>query len=128
MFCSERAKRSELNGIRALVAAARLETLGFEHCWWALLLVTLLGATNGCATAHYLQNRDIRDNALTNSLQLMRWKGPEISTRTQGTLRRYGLSETYGQNCDVCINQLRSLNHQNTDSELTYAVSEPRVC
>jgi pimeloyl-ACP methyl ester carboxylesterase len=86
-------------------------------------LVVMCGST-GCATARYLQNRPIRDNALENSLQLLRWRGPEISERTQHTLRRYGLSETYHSDCNLCIGQLRALNRQNLDSELTYAIAE----
>ncbi len=88
-----------------------------------ITLVMMCGST-GCATARYLQNRPIRDNALENSLQLLRWRGPEISERTQHTLRRYGLSETYQSDCNLCIGQLRTLNRQNLDSELTYAVAE----
>ncbi|MCM2372180.1 alpha/beta fold hydrolase [Aporhodopirellula aestuarii] len=80
--------------------------------------------STGCATARYLQDRPIRDNALENSLQLLRWRGPEISERTQHTLRRYGLSETYESDSNICIHQLRTLNRQNLDPELTYAVSE----
>jgi len=90
----------------------------------AIGLLALLCASNGCVTARYLQDRPIRDNALAQSLNLMQWKGPEISQRTLGTLRRYGLSETYGHDSQTCIGQLRALNHQNLDSELTYAVSE----
>ncbi|SMP59299.1 hypothetical protein SAMN06265222_106207 [Neorhodopirellula lusitana] len=138
MFCSRIAKRpacarlstagrcasAEIAG-RNAIGGARLPVGGFpRQGLWAVLVLALLVTANGCATARYLQSRPIRDNALANSLHLMQWKGPEISERTQGTLRRYGLSETYDANCDVCINQLRSLNHQNLDSELTYAVSE----
>nr|WP_197167800.1 alpha/beta fold hydrolase [Neorhodopirellula pilleata] len=90
----------------------------------AIGLITLMFVSSGCATARYLQNRPFRDNALAQSLNLMQWQGPEISQRTQGTLRRYGLSETYDQNSQICIDKLRTLNYQNLDSELTYAVSE----
>ncbi|MFG0287869.1 MAG: esterase/lipase family protein [Rhodopirellula sp. JB044] len=91
--------------------------------WW-LVMATLLSGTSGCITARYLENRPIRDNALESTLHLLRWRGPEISERTQHTLRRYGLTETYEQNCVVCNNQLRELHRQNLDPELTYAVSE----
>lgn len=114
MFCSRIAKRAAPSTAKARP----------RHQILAIGLLALLCASNGCATARYLQNRPIRDNALAQSLHLLQWKGPEISQRTLGTLRRYGLSETYAHDSQTCIGQLRALNHQNLDSELTYAVSE----
>ncbi len=81
-------------------------------------------ASPGCATARYLQDRPIRANALESSLQLLGRKGPEISSRTQNTLGRYGLSDTYHSDSNVCIAKLRTFNRQNLDPELTYAVAE----
>ncbi|TWU09882.1 Alpha/beta hydrolase family protein [Allorhodopirellula heiligendammensis] len=80
--------------------------------------------STGCVTARYLQDRPIRANALESSLQLLGRKGPEISSRTQHTLRRYGLSDTYQMDSNGCIGKLRTLNRQNLDPELTYAVAE----
>lgn len=90
----------------------------------AACLLALLVSSSGCVTSRYLQSRPFRDNALSTSLNLMQWKGPEVSERTQGTLRRFGLSETYDQDCQVCIGKLRGLNQNDLDSELTYAISE----
>ncbi|WP_186775196.1 esterase/lipase family protein [Allorhodopirellula solitaria] len=80
--------------------------------------------STGCATARYLQDRPTRANALEGTLQLLARQGPEISERTQHTLSRYGLSDTYHSNSDVCIAKLRTLHRQNLDPELTYAVAE----
>lgn len=80
--------------------------------------------STGCVTARYLQDRPTRANALEGTLQLLRRQGPEISARTQHTLRRYGLSDTYQIDSNVCIAKLRSLNRKNLDPELTYAVAE----
>jgi len=105
----------------------RLDETASRLSRWVVLIVVgivLLSGSSGCVTARYLQDRPIRDNALENTLQLLRWRGPEISERTQHTLRRYGLSETYQSDSKVCISQLRTLNRQNLDPELTYAISE----
>lgn len=92
--------------------------------WIFLLLLACFGSSTGCVASRYLENRSIRDNALTNTLHLLRWRGPEISVRTQGTLRRYGLIETYQDDSKICLHRLQTLNAQNPDVELAYALSE----
>ena len=89
-----------------------------------LLLLLLLLAAPGCATARYLQHRPVRDNALAQPLQLLRWRGPQVSERTQNTLRRYGLQETYGDDGPRCIDRLRGLHVQTPDPEVAYSISE----
>lgn len=90
----------------------------------AIWIVLLCCTSSGCITSRYLENRSIRENALTNSLHLLRWRGPEISVRTQSTLRRYGLIETYQDDSQICLHRLQTLNAQNPDTELAYALSE----
>jgi len=87
-------------------------------------LLFLLLASTGCASARYLQHRPVRDNALAQSLQLLRWRGPQVSERTQNTLRRYGLQETYDEDSPRCIDRLRGLHAQTPDPELAYSISE----
>ena len=79
---------------------------------------------SGCATKHYLAKRDTRANPLQESLQLVRKKGPLVSERTWGTLRRYGLSDQYNEDCNVCFTKIRETVRQNPDAELIYALSE----
>lgn len=88
------------------------------------MLVLAACFSSGCATARYLQDRPTRANALEGSLQLLRRQGPEISERTQHTLRRYGLSDTYQTDSNDCIAKLRSVNRKNLDPELIYAIAE----
>lgn len=91
---------------------------------WLAFAIVLACTSPGCVSARYLQNRPTRANALESSLQLLGKKGPEISDRTQHTLARYGLSDTYHRDSDACIARLRTFHRQNLDPELTYAVAE----
>lgn len=78
----------------------------------------------GCVTSRYVSNRSVRENALTNQLKLMRLTGPKVSQRTWGTLRRYGLEDSYNQNCGRCLVSIRELIQENGDPELNFALSE----
>ncbi|MEM6365888.1 MAG: hypothetical protein AAF745_15780, partial [Planctomycetota bacterium] len=97
-----------------------------QRCWIlrALCLAGLLLLTPGCFSTRYLQNRSFRDNALASTLKLARWRGPEISPRTQNALRRYGLVETFENDSQICLHHLRTRHHQNPDRELAYALAE----
>lgn len=123
MFCSTILYRNAAETQTSSPARKKADLTGRLGVWWVIVVLMMCG-TSGCATARYLQDRPIRDNALESSLQLLRWRGPEISERTQHTLRRYGLNETYQSDSNICIHQLRTLHRQNLDPELTYAVSE----
>ncbi len=96
-----------------------------SHRWalW-LIVVTLTLADAGCSASRYLSDRSVRENALTGPLKLMRLTGPKVSERTWGTLRRYGLEDSYLANCDRCLISIRGLISDNPDAELVYALTE----
>lgn len=78
----------------------------------------------GCSSTHYLANRKVRENPLAGTLQLVGPKGPQISERTWGTLRRFDLEDHYKTNCDKCFDRIRQRVKEHPDAELIYALSE----
>lgn len=89
----------------------------------ALVLVTLM-TFSGCAGQRYVVDRKVRANPLQRTLKLLRVRGPKISQRTVGTLRKYGLSGKYRKSLKECFTKMRETVRQNPDSELIYALSE----
>lgn len=88
--------------------------------WVAMLLVSAAG----CSTSRYISNRGVRENPLASNLQLMKFRGPEVSERTWGTLRRVGLEKEYPDENDACFAHLRELIDEAADPDLIYALSE----
>lgn len=78
----------------------------------------------GCASGRYLSNRSHRENALTSSLKLMRFQGPEVSKRTWTTLRRYGLVEKYTESPQICFTHIESIIVDSPDPELAHSLGE----
>ena len=78
----------------------------------------------GCATSSYLSMREVRENPLAASLQLFSREGPEISIRTQRTLRRFDLEDHYRDNPTACFALIRQRVDDHPDSDLIYALSE----
>ncbi len=95
---------------------ARFQVLG-------ILSVSLLFAS-GCATQRFLIRRDTPANPLTSTLQLSSYKGPQISQRTKGAMRRFALEETYHKDPNYCLELMQELVESESDSELAYAISE----
>ncbi|WP_419189047.1 esterase/lipase family protein [Stieleria marina] len=83
----------------------------------------LVGFT-GCRSVRYLSTRSVRDNPLTQTLQLINRSGPQISERTWSTLRRYGLKAQYDDDCRTCVDKMRNVVDENPDPELMYALIE----
>ncbi|WP_145270526.1 hypothetical protein [Planctomycetes bacterium SV_7m_r] len=77
----------------------------------------------GC-TPEYINQRRIRENPLTLKLHLLNRKGPSVSPRTWGTLRRYALVDEYEDDAQFCIDQISDRIAQNRDPELIYAAAE----
>lgn len=78
----------------------------------------------GCTGPDYLMNRAVRENALTNTLQLLSSEGPQISERTWNTLRRFDLVDHYNTDHDDCFETIRLRINEHPDAELIYALSE----
>ncbi len=90
-----------------------------------LVIVALFAAAlGGCSTTSYLTSRNVRENALTSSLQLVGPRGPRISERTWNTLRRFDLEDRYKDDSDQCFAHIRERVDENPDAELIYALSE----
>lgn len=91
-----------------------------RHSVW----ITLLAVAAGCTTPQYLANRSVRENALSNTLQLLSSKGPQISERTWKTLRRFDLVDDYNSDHQKCFATIRNRINEHPDAELIYALSE----
>lgn len=97
----------------------------FLRCLWVGLSVCFITSMlSGCVTTSYLADREIRENALTNSLKLVGPRGPEISERTWSTLRRFDLEDRYKDDSDKCFTHIRQRVNEHPDAELIYALSE----
>ncbi|MEM9825190.1 MAG: alpha/beta fold hydrolase [Planctomycetota bacterium] len=88
------------------------------------LLLSLLVSAGGCSGTTYLVNRSTRDNPLATQLNLLSFKGPRLSERTETVLRRYDLSDQYRQDCSVCFEHLRTRIAEDPNEELIHAFSE----
>ena len=95
-----------------------------HHCRriWIVLTTVLVAA--GCSAPDYLMNREVRENALSNTLQLLSPQGPQISERTWNTLRRFDLVDYYKSNHEGCFETIRQRISEHPDAELIYALSE----
>ncbi len=89
----------------------------------ASMLLLALSCT-GCATTTYLTPREVRENALATTLQLVGRKGPKISERTHNTLRRFDLEDRYAEDSNSCFEHIRQRVNEHPDSDLIYALSE----
>lgn len=117
----------ETNGVAARIVS-RSGGRGLKHLaqrvWLGLGLCVTTSLLSGCVTTSYLADREIRENALTNSLQLVGPKGPEISERTWSTLRRFDLEDRYKDDRATCFTHIRQRVNEHPDAELIYALSE----
>ncbi|MEM9366576.1 MAG: hypothetical protein AAGD07_11320 [Planctomycetota bacterium] len=95
-----------------------------SHGWAPIFGILLCTCLSGCAVPRYLRPRTFRENALDSSLKLMRWRGPEISPRTQATLARYGLEHDYNTESERCLTTIRGLATTSASPELAYALAE----
>jgi pimeloyl-ACP methyl ester carboxylesterase len=89
-----------------------------------LLVLSIAAFAPGCATTSYLSTREVRENALATSLQLVSRKGPRISERTQNTLSRFDLEDRYQENAGSCFEHIRQRVNEHPDADLIYALSE----
>lgn len=89
--------------------------------WCALFVVVAL---SGCASQKYLIKRNTPFNPLQAQLSLSSRKGPEVSSRTHGVMRRYALLELYETEPQLCLEELQTLLETEMEGELVYAVSE----
>lgn len=121
---AEGARQETLREISGARETSRATRSPFQACllFGLSLLTTLL--TSGCVTTSYLSDREIRENALASSLQLVGPKGPDISERTWNTLRRFDLEDRYKADCDQCFSHIRQRVNEHPDAELIYALSE----
>lgn len=78
----------------------------------------------GCAGPDYLMDRSVRENALSNTLQLLSPQGPQVSERSWNTLRRFDLVDHYNQDNQQCLETIRARISEHPDAELIYALSE----
>ncbi len=100
----------------------RSRRIGTRGVLWVLLACLVLQP--GCAATRYLASRPIRENALAGSLKLMSSRGPEVSDRSWGTLRRFGLEDRYAADRIGCFENIRGLIEQTAEPELIYTLSE----
>jgi len=96
--------------------------------WLRMVIAVVLGwcaiALAGCSTSRYLTMRDVRENPLAASLQLLSQEGPKISVRTRRTLRRFDLEDDYQKDPSQCFALIRQRVDERPESDLIYALSE----
>lgn len=97
---------------------------GIRQRYMLLLLCGMLLLSAGCSTSRYLSMREVRENPLAASLQLLSQEGPEISDRTRRTLRRFDLEDHYYKNPAACFALIRQRVDDRPESDLIYALSE----
>jgi pimeloyl-ACP methyl ester carboxylesterase len=101
----------------------RVALRGMKASACLVLLLSVISAA-GCASTSYLSPRSVRENALSNSLQLVDPKGPSISDRTRNTLRRFDLEDRYADDSNLCFEHIRQRVNEHPDADLIYALSE----
>ena len=95
-----------------------------SRCVITLLLLAAVLVSTGCQSTRYLSLRRERENPLAAPLQLMTFKGPQVSERAWSTIRRYGLHEGYQEDAEMCLAKIRQTISENRDPELIHALAE----
>lgn len=91
---------------------------------WVLQCVLLFVPLSGCSTQRFLLRRDTPANPLESQLHVSSWSGPEISQRSQTTLRRFALAELYHKDPAKCLITMQTLLDSEVESGLVYSISE----
>lgn len=94
------------------------------HPMVVLALLCAISCAGGCTTTRYLSMRDVRENALANTLQLMGRRGPQVSVRTATVLKRFGLESRYQDHPQETLAALHQLLESTREGELTFAIAE----
>ena len=89
-----------------------------------LFAVAFLLCSSGCSNQKFLIRRDAPANPLANQLQFGSYRGPQISIRTHGVLRRYALQETHSEDPLACLEEMQLLLEDEAESTLMYSISE----
>jgi pimeloyl-ACP methyl ester carboxylesterase len=84
----------------------------------------LLLSAVGCAAPRYVSTRTVRENPLASTLQLMRYRGPQVSPRTAAVLQRYGLDQVYEQEPSDALARMLEFVEQQAGNERLFAVAE----
>jgi pimeloyl-ACP methyl ester carboxylesterase len=92
------------------------------RCAWISLLALVIG--NGCASKTYLAMREIRENTLTTTLDLVGRGGPQPSPRTSTMLRRFDLESKFKTDPEAVLATLSQPQVGVPHTERTYAVAE----
>ncbi len=93
-------------------------------CAWIVLAISILSGSVGCSSQRFLVRRDTPANPLAIPLQITSNKGPQVSSRTEYVLRRYALSELYGEDPAACLEELQTFLETEVDGELVYSIAE----
>ena len=121
--CSKSAHWWCLGGLVSAHRGGVGQLLLLRPCFIAIQCLAVLSMA-GCATSSYLSLREDRENPLAASLQLFSSEGPEISSRTRRTLRRFDLEDHYQSDASSCFELIRQRVDGHPDSDLIYALSE----
>ncbi|MCR9293531.1 MAG: alpha/beta fold hydrolase [bacterium] len=89
----------------------------------ALVLLSLW-TLSGCSTQKFLIRRDTPANPLTTQLQLGSKHGPQVSPRTNATLRRFAMQEIYDEDPRQCLDAMQQLLESEAEAGLVYSISE----
>lgn len=92
---------------------------------WPLgLLLALVVSNTGCSHTRWLKVRPVPHNMLAEQLKVERWAGPELSPRTQQTLRRYDMPPEFPKDPKGVLTQLRDVVRQDSSPEALYSYAE----
>ncbi len=108
-------------GERTTLPAARVSGIGGR---FALLLIVLIAA-GGCASARYATLREVPNNPLADQLKLFSRKGPQASARTQQFVRVYDLEPLQKEgNPRKFLQRVQQIIEEEPSADKVYAFAE----
>jgi pimeloyl-ACP methyl ester carboxylesterase len=109
--------------LSALYRESRASFCGAWYARWVLLLA-LMVACSGCGTAKFLSVRRIPKSPLEGPLQLVSYKGPQPSERTEQLLRRYALVDAQKHAPEEVLVRLHEEMQHEPSPEKVYSFAE----
>jgi pimeloyl-ACP methyl ester carboxylesterase len=94
----------------------------FGAGWWLCLLLVLTSL--GCRSSNFLTVRRVPRSPLEGPLQLVSYRGPQPSGRTEQLLRRFALNDIQAQKPQEVLNHLRTDILTDPSPEKIYSYAE----
>ncbi|MCH2123948.1 MAG: hypothetical protein MK165_04095 [Pirellulaceae bacterium] len=102
----------------------RISKTGKSRQTAAGFMLAMFLAITGCSSESYLSVRKLPRNPLENRLQLLSWKGPRATQRTEDLLRRHDLAELRRDNPSKALMRLQNEITTSPSPEKLYAAAE----